>query len=202
MRVFGNPTKSIVNEYGLYNLILGSRKPEAKNFKRWITHEVIPAIRQTGGYIVGEENMTDDELIAKAFTVLNKKLEQAQTKLKEQEPKVYFSNIVNDSKGLILIRDLAKLVSNSGYLIGEKKLFQYLRNNGYLISKYGADYNSPTQKSIQLGLLQLKEKSFTDCYGHEQLSKTTYVTGKGQQYFIRKFKNINEQQQLIACPFN
>lgn len=202
MRVFGNPTKSIVNEYGLYNLILGSRKPEAKNFKRWITHEVIPAIRKTGGYIAGEEKMSDDELIAKAFTVLNNKLEQAQTKLKEQEPKVYFSNIVNNSTGLILIRDLAKLISNSGYLIGEKKLFQYLRDNGYLISKYGADYNSPTQKSIQLGLLQLKEKSFTDCYGREQLCKTTYVTGKGQQYFIKKFKNINEQQQLIACPFN
>ena len=145
--------------------------------------------------------MSDEQLIAKAFTVINRKLEQAQAKLEEQKPQVYFANIVNNSNGLILIRDLAKLISNTGYIIGEKKLFEYLRANGYLISKYGLDYNSPTQKSIQLGLFQLKEKSFVDRYGREQLNKTTYVTGKGQQYFIKKFKNIN-QNSLLVCPFD
>lgn len=141
---------NIVNEYGLYNLILTSRKPEAKEFKRWITHEVIPAIRKTGGYMINENNMTDDELIQKALIMATNKLKERERKLQEQEHKVVFADSVSASKTSILIRDMAKLLSQNGIDIGEKRLFEWLRNNGYLIKSNFEDRNSPTQKSMNL----------------------------------------------------
>lgn len=150
MTVFGNPTRSIVNEYGLYNLILTSRKPEAKDFKRWITHEVIPAIRKTGGYMINENNMTDDELIQKALIMATNKLKERERQLKEQEHKVLFADSVTASETSILIRDMAKLLKQNNVDIGEKRLFQWLRDNGYLIKSNFEDRNSPTQKSMNL----------------------------------------------------
>lgn len=150
--------------------------------------------------------MSDDELVLKAFNVLNKKLELAHKQLEEQKQDVYFSNVVGNSNHLILIRDLAKLISQTGYDIGEKRLYKWLRENGYLVSGYSMDYNSPTQKSINLGLFQLKEKLSHDYYGREIITKTTYVTGKGQQYFINKFSKLlktssNTLKNICECPF-
>lgn len=178
---------NIVNEYGLYSLILASRKKEAKDFKRWITHEVLPAIRKTGGYIAGEENLTDDELIAKAMTVLNRKLEQAHKQLEEQKPKVLFADSVETSKTSILIGELAKVIKQNGFDIGQNRLFEWLRNNNYLISRKGTDYNMPTQYSMERGLFEIKETSITHSDGHITINKTPKVTGKGQVYFINKF---------------
>lgn len=140
----------IVNEYGLYNLILASRKPEAKDFKRWITHEVIPAIRKTGGYMINENNMTDDELIQKALIMATNKLKERERQLKEQEHKVLFADSVTASETSILIRDMAKLLKQNNINVGEKRLFQWLRDNGYLIKSNFEDRNSPTQKSMNL----------------------------------------------------
>lgn len=185
---------NIVNEYGLYNLILASRKKEAKAFKRWITHEVIPAIRKTGGYIAGEENMSEDELVLKAMTVLNKKVEnlrlenaKLENRIEEQKPKVLFADSVETSKTSVLIGELAKIIKQNGHDIGQNRLFKWLRNNNYLISRRGTDYNMPTQKSMNLELFEVKETTITHSDGHISISKTPKVTGKGQVYFVNKF---------------
>lgn len=185
---------NLVNEYGLYTLVLGSRKKEAKEFKRWITHEVLPAIRKTGGYIVGEENLNEDELVLKAMNVLNSKIEKLRTQnrrlestIEEQKPKVLFADSVETSKTSILIGELAKILKQNGHEIGQNRLFQWLRDNDYLIKRKGTDYNMPTQKSMELGLFQVKETSITHSDGHISISKTAKVTGKGQVYFINKF---------------
>lgn len=178
---------TFINESNLYKVIFQSRKPEAEAFTEWVTSEVLPAIRKTGGYIAGEENMTDDELIAKAMAVLNKKLEQAHRQLEEQKPKVIFADSVSESNDTILIRDLAKIFNQNGVDIGQNRLFAWLRENGYLIKNRFDDYNSPTQKSMNLGLFEVKETVVTTPYG-TKLNKVTKVTGKGQMYFINKFK--------------
>lgn len=185
---------NIINEYGLYSLILGSRKKEAKQFKRWVTHEVLPAIRKTGGYIAGEENMTEDELVLKAMNVLNAKVEnlklankQLEEKIEEQKPKVLFASSVETSKTSILIGELAKIIKQNGHDIGQNRLFEWLRNNNYLISRKGTDYNMPTQKSMNQGLFEIKETTVTHADGHISVNKTPKVTGKGQVYFVNKF---------------
>ena len=184
-----------VNEYGLYNLILASRKKEAKEFKRWITHEVIPSIRKTGGYIANENNMTDDELIAKALVMVTKKLEERDKLIEEQKPKVLFADSVSASNNSILIRDMAKILNQNGVNIGEKRLFQWLRDNGYLIKANASDFNSPTQKSMNLGLFEIKETT-VNTYNGIKVNKTPVVTGKGQIYFVDKFKKLLQQVAL------
>mgnify|MGYP000224969565 FL=1 len=143
----------IINESGLYSLILSSKMPKAKEFKRWVTSEVIPAIRKTGGYIAGSENMTDAEIMAKAVLVAQSTIRQRDQRIKELEsdvaaakPKVLFADAVSASDSTILIGDLAKILKQNGYNTGQKRLFQWLRDNGYLIKRQGADYNSPTQR--------------------------------------------------------
>lgn len=190
----GNDQVSIVNEPGLYSLVLGSRKPEAKAFKRWITHEVIPSIRKNGGYIAGQETMTDDELLANALMVAQRKIEARDKQIEAQEkqieamhPKALFADAVSASKTSILIGDLAKLLKQNGVDIGQKRLFQWLRENKYLISQKGASYNSPTQRSMEMKLFEVKETTITHADGHITINRTAKVTGKGQVYFINKF---------------
>lgn len=190
----GNDQVSIVNEPGLYSLVLGSRKPEAKAFKRWVTHEVIPSIRQNGGYIAGQETMTDDELLANALMVAQRKIEARDKQIEVQEkqieamhPKALFADAVSASKTSILIGDLAKLLKQNGVDIGQKRLFQWLRENKYLISQKGASYNSPTQRSMEMKLFEVKETTITHADGHITINRTAKVTGKGQVYFINKF---------------
>lgn len=166
---------------------MSSKLPNAKKFKRWVTSEVLPSIRKTGGYIAGEESMTDDELIAKAMTVLNKKLELAHKQLEEQKPKVLFADSVETSKTSILVGELAKIIKQNGYDIGQNRLFAWLRKNNYLTSRKGIDYNMPTQKAMNLGLFEVKETTITHSDGHISISKTAKVTGKGQVYFVNKF---------------
>lgn len=180
----------LVNESGLYSLILSSKLPSAKKFKRWVTSEVLPAIRKHGAC------MTD----AKAFDVVNNKsgladlLQQAADQLKrkdiqiaEMKPKALFADSVSASDSTILIGDLAKILKANGVDTGAKRLFQWLRDKSYLINRKGSDWNSPTQKSMNLGLFVIKESTHTQPDGTVRVTKTTKVTGKGQQYFVNKF---------------
>ena len=185
---------TIINESGLYSLILSSKMPKAKEFKRWVTSEVIPAIRQTGGYIAGSENMTDAEIMAKAVLVAQSTIRQRDQRIKELEsdvaaakPKVLFADAVSASDSTILIGDLAKILKQNGYNTGQKRLFQWLRDNGYLIKRQGADYNSPTQRSMELGLFRVKETPIIHADGHVTVNKTVKVTPKAQIYFSNKF---------------
>lgn len=188
-----NREVAIINESGLYSLILSSKLPKAKEFKRWVTAEVLPAIRKTGGYIAGSEKMSDAELMAKAVLVAQATIKERDARIKELEsdtqrmkPKEIFADAVSASDQTILIGDLAKLIKQNGRDIGQKRMFEWLRNNGYLIKRQGADYNSPTQRAMELGLFRIKETAVTHSDGHVTVSKTVKVTGKGQAYFVNK----------------
>lgn len=186
----GRQTMTVISESGLYSLILSSKLPTAKKFKHWVTSEVLPAIRKHGAY------MTDE----KAFDVVNNKsgladlLQQAAEQLKQKDiqiaelkPKALFADSVSASDSTILIGDLAKILKANGVDTGAKRLFQWLRDKSYLINRKGSDWNSPTQKSMNLGLFVIKESTHTQPDGTVRVTKTTKVTGKGQQYFVNKF---------------
>lgn len=182
-----------VNEYGLYSLALASRKKEAKDFKRWITHEVLPSIRKNGGYIAGQETMSDEELMAKALLVANNKIAerdkiigQKQARIEQMKPKEIFADAVSASHTSILVGDLAKLICQNGVQIGQKRLFVWLRDRGYLI-KSGSSYNMPTQRYIEQGLFEIKESNLVNPDGSVRITRTPKVTGKGQVYFVNKF---------------
>ena len=176
---------NIVNEYGLYSLVLSSRKPEAKEFKRWITHEVIPSIRKYGSFNMAIPRTLPDALNAYANEI--EAHQRTQALLEAQRPKVLFADSVAASHTSILVGELAKILHQNGIKdMGQNRLFTWMRNNGYLISRKGTDYNSPTQKAMELGLFQIKETIVSHADGHTSISKTTKVTGKGQQYFINK----------------
>lgn len=184
----------IINESGLYSLVMSSKLPNARQFKRWVTSEVLPSIRKNGGYIAGQETMTDDELLANALMVAQRKIEARDKQIEVQEkqieamhPKALFADAVSASKTSILIGDLAKLLKQNGVDIGQKRLFQWLRENKYLISQKGASYNSPTQRSMEMKLFEVKETTITHADGHITINRTAKVTGKGQVYFINKF---------------
>ena len=184
---------TVISESGLYNVILLSRKPEAKKFKRWVTHEVLPAIRRHGAYVTPaklEELMNDPDSWIKVLTALKEERtakEQLQLQATENKPKVIFADAVSVSDGTILIGELAKILKGNGIEIGQNRLFEKLRQDGYLIKRKGTDYNAPTQKAMELGLFRVKETAITHSDGHVTISKTTKVTGKGQQYFINLF---------------
>lgn len=192
-----------VNEYGLYSLALASRKKEAKDFKRWITHEVLPSIRKNGGYIAGQETMSDEELMAKALLVANNKIaerdkiiEQKQARIEQMKPKEIFADAVATSHTSILVGDLAKLICQNGVQIGQKRLFVWLRDKGYLI-KSGSSYNMPTQRYIEQGLFEIKESNLVNPDGSVRITRTPKVTGKGQVYFVNKFlskENVYEKR--------
>lgn len=182
----GKQEMATVNEYGLYSLVLSSRKPEAKEFKRWITHDVIPQIRKTGQYVADIPKTLPDALRAYANEV--EEHNKAKALIEEQKPKVLFADSVAASHTSILVGDLAKLLHQNGVKdMGQKRLFNWLRENSYLIKRKGSDYNSPTQKAMEMGLFQIKETVVSHADGHTSVNKTTKVTGKGQQYFINKF---------------
>lgn len=185
--------KTVINESGVYSLIIRSDLPSAKQFKHWITHDVIPSIRKTGGYINGQEEMSDAELMAKALIVAqrqieqrNAMLEQKEAEIKELTPKALFADAVSASEGTILVGDLAKILKQNGVEIGRDRLFAWLRKHGYLM-KYGADKNCPTQKAMGLGLFEIKETVINTPDGRIKTDLTPKVTGKGQRYFLKKF---------------
>jgi anti-repressor protein len=189
-----NMKSLVINESGIYSAIIGSKLESAKRFKHWVTSEVLPSIRKNGGYIEGQENLSDEELMAKALMVAQKKIDEKNQiiikqneKINEMLPKERFADAVSSSEKSILIGELAKILKQNGIETGEKRLFTWLRDNGYLIKRKGTDYNSPTQKSMELGLFNVKETAITHADGHVTVNKTTKVTGKGQMYFINKF---------------
>ena len=182
-----------VNEDGLYDVILESRKDSAKKFRKWVTSEVLPSIRKSGGYIAGQEQMSDTELMAKALLVAQKQIErrnaiieQQKAKIEADKPKTIFADAVATSKTSILVGDLAKLICQNGYQIGQKRLFEWLRQNGYLI-KSGNSYNMPMQRYVEQGLFEVKESNVQNPDGSVRITRTTKVTGKGQLYFVNKF---------------
>ena len=190
-----------VNEPGLYALILGSRKPEAKAFKRWITHEVIPEIRKTGGYIAGQETMDDDQLLANALMIAqrkiaerNKQLEAANEKIKADAPKVLFAETVEKAETCISIGTLAKILNQAGLDIGERRLFERLRNDKWLNSK-GRNWNVPSQKSMDMGLMRVHESTVSRSSGI-QINKTPLITGKGQRFFLDLYAPKATQERL------
>ena len=178
---------AFINESGLYSLVLSSKLPTAKKFKRWVTSEVLPSIRKNGGYIAGQENMSDDELMAKALMVAQNKIAERDKQIERMKPKEIFADAVSASHTSILVGDMAKLLKQNGVDIGQKRLFEWLRENGYLIKRKGSDWNMPTQKSMEMGLFDIKESTVNNPDGSVRINRTTKVTGKGQQYFINKF---------------
>lgn len=180
----GNPNKTIINESGLYSLVLSSKLPTAKKFKRWVTSEVLPAIRKTGGYNIPQ---SPEEQMAQGLLAAQKLLAEKDKRIEEMRPKEIFADAVSVSKTDILIGDLAKLIKQNGRDIGQKRLFSWLREKGYLIKRKGLDWNMPTQRAMEMKLFRVKETVVTHADGHTTVSKTTKVTGKGQVYFVNKF---------------
>lgn len=176
---------TVVNESGLYSLILSSKLPSAKKFKRWVTSEVLPALRKTGQYQVKE--LSGQELMAKALIEAQSVLAAKDKIIEEMKPKVVFADAVATSHTSILVGELAKILKQNGIDMGQKRLFAWLREKGYLIKRQGTDYNMPTQKAMELGLFEIKEGSYVNGSGVNITTKTPKVTGKGQQYFINKF---------------
>ena len=189
----GNQDMTIVNEAGLYSLVLGSRKPEAKAFKRWITHEVLPTIRRTGGYVNSAEAFIEhylpnaDESTRTMFRAQLKAIEELNAKIEADKPKVLFADAVSSSDTTILVGEMAKILKQNGVDIGQKRFFEWLRQNGYLIKRKGSEWNMPTQRSMELGLFEIKESTHLDGNGCNITTKTPKITGKGQQYFIGEF---------------
>lgn len=185
--------KIIINESGVYSLIMSSKLSTAKKFKRWVTSEVLPSIRKHGAYMNDEtleKALTNPDFLIKLATELKEEKEhrrQLEEKIDSDKPKVIFADAVSTAKTSILIGDLAKLIKQNGVDIGQKRLFEYLRENGYLIKRQGSDRNMPTQRSMEMGLFEVKETAITHSDGHTSISKTTKVTGKGQAYFVNKF---------------
>ena len=170
-----------------YRLAMKAKNETAEKFQALVADKIIPAIRKNGGYIAGQENMTDQEILARALLVAQKTIESKNKQISEMQPKALFADSVAASDSTVLIGELAKVIRQNGVDIGEKRLFAWLRHNGYLIRRSGSDYNMPTQKSMEMGLFRIKETVINHSDGHTAVSKTPKVTGKGQQYFINKF---------------
>lgn len=175
----------LINESGLYALIFGSKLESARRFKHWVTREVLPEIRKTGGY--QHKSLKREELMALAVLEAQKTLEEQARQIDRMKPKEVFADAVATSHTTILIGDLAKILKQNGVDTGQKRLFSWMRENGYLIKRKGADWNMPTQKSMDMGLFEVKETAVNNPDGSVDVKKTTKVTGKGQQYFINKF---------------
>ena len=182
---FGQRGTTLINESGLYALIFGSTLESAKRFKHWVTSEVLPAIRKTGGYQM--QAPQGKELLALAVLEAQKTIEEQTAQIERMKPKEIFADAVATSHTAILIGDLAKLLKQNGVETGQKRLFVWMREHGYLIKRKGADWNMPTQKSMEMGLFEVKESTVNNPDGSVRINKTTKVTGKGQQYFINKF---------------
>lgn len=182
-----------------YRLGMKANNKVADAFQNWLAMEVIPSIRKHGAYMTDdtiEKALTEPDFLIRLATKLKEEKElrvKAEAQIEADKPKVLFADAVSVSSTTILIGDLAKLLKQNGIETGQKRLFEWLRENGYLIKHKGADYNSPTQYAMELGLFEVKETVVTHADGHTTISKTTKVTGKGQQYFINKFLQKKEE---------
>lgn len=202
----GKQSVPIINESGLYSLVLSSKLPTARKFRRWVTSEVLPSIRKTGGYITGQKELSPAELMAKALKVANDVLAERDARIAKldaeniqllaentaNKPKVIFADAVSASERSILVGELAKMLRQNGVEIGQNRLFDWMRQNGFLIRRQGTDYNMPTQKAMEMGLFEIKETSVVHSAGNVTINKTPKVTGKGQVYFINRFLGRKE----------
>lgn len=194
----GKQEMTIINESGLYSLILSSKLPNAKKFKRWVTSEVLPSIRKHGAYMTEdtlEEALTSPDFLIRLATELKEEQQKrraVELKNEEMKPKAIFADAVSASQTSILVGELAKILKQNGINTGGTRLFSWLRENGYLIKRKGTDYNMPTQKSMDLGLFEIKETNVVHSDGHVSISKTPKITGKGQVYFVNKFKSAKQ----------
>ena len=202
----GGRNPLIINESGLYSLILRSRKPEAKRFKKWVTSEVLPSIRGTGGYMTASPNESPDQIMARALLIAQDTITKVQqhanaleNKVQTDAPKVLFADAVEASNSSILVGELAKYLRQNGIDIGRNRLFERLRKDGYLIRQKGENYNLPTQRAMDLGLFDLKKGSYINSSVSNivtrTVTRTVKVTGKGQVYFVNKFLS---QPQPVA----
>ncbi len=199
---FGEQNMTIINESGLYSLVLSSKLPTAKKFKRWVTSEVIPAIRKHGAYMSPEtieKVLLDPDTVIKLATELKEermKRAALEDKVEADHPKVLFADAVATSKTSILIGEFAKILKQNGVDIGQNRFFSWLREHGYLVKRNGSDFNMPTQKAMERGLFEIKETSVVHSDGHTSISKTPKMTGKGQVYFANLFLDNAEQLEL------
>lgn len=183
----GGKAPLIISEPGLYRLVMKSRKPEAKEFQRWVTHEVLPSIRKHGGYMAGQERMTPEQMALASMRWLQSKVDEQAKQLKAQEGKVLFANAVETARTSILVGDFAKILKSNGIDIGPRRLFAWLREHGWLIKAKGSSWNMPTQKAMDLHLFEVKETAISHSDGHTTINKTPKMTGKGQTYFAKLF---------------
>lgn len=189
---------TIINESGLYSLVLSSKLPRAKAFKRWVTSEVIPSIRKHGAYMTletAEQMLNNPDFMIRLLQELKSEQEQRrelERQKKEDAPKVLFADAVKTSRTSILVGELAKILKQNGVETGQTRLFSWLRDNGFLIKRKGSDYNMPTQKAMEAGLFEIKETAVTHADGHVSVNRTPKVTGKGQLYFVERFLSQKE----------
>lgn len=189
----GKQKATVISEAGLYKLVFKSHAKNAERFTDWVASEVLPSIRKHGAYLTPdkiEEVLLNPDTLIKLATELKKEREGrmlAEQKIQQDRPKVVFADAVSASDTPILIGELAKILKQNGIEIGQNRLFAWLRGKGYLISRNGTDYNTPTQKSMELGLFKIKERTRVSSDGSVKITKTSMVTGKGQQYFVNKF---------------
>ena len=194
----GEQEMTIINESGLYSLVLSSKLPRAKAFKRWVTSEVIPSIRKHGAYMTletAEQMLSNPDFMIRLLQELKSEQEQRrelERQKKEDAPKVLFADAVKTSRTSILVGELAKILKQNGVETGQTRLFSWLRDNGFLIKRKGSDYNMPTQKAMEAGLFEIKETAVTHADGHVSVNRTPKVTGKGQLYFVERFLSQKE----------
>ncbi len=187
-----------VSEPGFYKLVMRSRKPEAKAFQRWVTHEVLPAIRRDGGYMAAKPDETPEETMARALRIADETMRRQKERIEslssanaEMRPKALFADAVAASESTCLVGELAKMLRQNGVEIGQNRLFDWLRERGYL-GKGGSNRNVPTQASMDMGLFRIKETAVTHSDGRVTINRTPKVTGKGQVYFVEKFLGEKE----------
>lgn len=189
----GTQEMSFIPESDLYRLVFSSKLPTAEKFTDWVTDEILPTIRKHGAYMtpdVIERTLTDPDYIIQLATTLKdeqQKRKALEAQAEENRPKVLFADSVAASHTSILIFDLAKILKQNGVEIGGHRLFDWMRKNGYLVRRDGNDHNMPTQRSMEMGLFEVKETTVSHSDGHISVNKTPKVTGKGQQYFINLF---------------
>lgn len=193
----GNQQVLLVTEPGFYKLVLQSRKPEAKAFQRWVTHEVLPALRRDGGYMVARDE-TPEQTMARAVLLAQATIDRQKSRIagleaenEEMRPKALFADAVAASDGTCLIGEFAKMLRQNGVDIGQNRLFAMLREDGYL-GKVGQNRNVPTQRSMELGLFRIKETAITHSDGHVTINRTPKLTGKGQRYFLERYGKTGE----------
>lgn len=190
---------NVVNEAGLYTLILGSKKKEAHAFKRWVTHDVLPSIRKSGGYMVARPDESDAEVLSRALLIAQQTIERRDARIADQQavigelsPKAAFFDAVGDSDGKMSVADLSKALRQAGIQMGQNRLFKWFRDNGYM-GKRGIHRNRPTQRAIEQGLFYLHDTTFVRRDGKVFNTFTPMVTAKGATVF---FKAISRQRQM------